>query len=64
MNIVIFHIVGESEESGEEDEEESEFIPSCWDQSLQPSKSSLKSPEKEKEVSIDVNIYIPIYFLN
>ncbi|KAL7033348.1 hypothetical protein ACKWTF_007551 [Chironomus riparius] len=40
--------VGESEDdtSGEE---ESEFIPSCWDQSLQPSKSSLKSPEKEKE---------------
>lgn len=50
------HIVGESEDetSGEEEEEESEFIPSCWDQSLQPSKSSLKSPEKEKEVSIDV----------
>ncbi|XP_070493113.1 uro-adherence factor A-like isoform X2 [Chironomus tepperi] len=43
---------GESEDdtSGEE---ESEFIPSCWDQSLQPSKSSLKSPEKEKELSID-----------
>lgn len=31
----------------DESAEESEFVPSCWDQSLQPSKSSLKSPEKE-----------------
>lgn len=31
----------------DESAEESEFVPSCWDQSLQPSKSSLKSPERE-----------------
>jgi hypothetical protein len=35
-------------ESEDESAEEGEFIPSCWDQSLQPKRSSLKSPEKEK----------------
>lgn len=35
-------------ESEDESAEEGEFVPSCWDQSLQPKRSSLKSPEKEK----------------
>lgn len=37
-------------ESEDESAEEGEFTPSCWDQSLQPKRSSLKSPEKEKAV--------------
>lgn len=35
----------ESEE--DESAEEGEFVPSSWDHSLQPKRSSLKSPEKE-----------------
>ncbi|CRK99024.1 CLUMA_CG012169, isoform A [Clunio marinus] len=37
-----------SNESEDESCEEGEFIPSSWNQSLQPKRSSLKSPEKEK----------------
>lgn len=37
-------------ESEDESAEEGDFTPSCWDQSLQPKRSSLKSPEKEKMV--------------
>lgn len=37
-------------ESEDESAEEGEFTPSCWDMSLQPKRSSLKSPEKEKIV--------------
>lgn len=54
LNLLYVHTVGGSEED-ESGEEESEFVPSYWDQSLQPSKSSLKSPEKEKEASPDVS---------
>lgn len=34
-------------ESEDESAEEGDFTPSCWNQSLQPKRSSLKSPEKE-----------------
>ena len=34
-------------ESEDEGTEEDDFVPSCWDHSLQPKRSSLKSPEKE-----------------
>lgn len=34
-------------ESEDESAEEGEFVPSFWDHSLQPKRSSLKSPEKE-----------------
>lgn len=39
-------------ESEEESAEEAEFVPSCWDQSLQPKRSSLKSPERVKSEEV------------
>lgn len=39
-------------ESEDESAEEGDFVPSCWDQSLQPKRSSLKSPEKEKSEEV------------
>lgn len=39
-------------ESEDESAEEGEFVPSSWDQSLQPKRSSLKSPEKEKSEEV------------
>jgi hypothetical protein len=37
------------QESEDESAEEGEFVPSSWDMSLQPKRSSLKSPEKEQK---------------
>lgn len=34
----------------DDDVSEGEFVPSSWDQSLQPTRSSLKSPDKSTEV--------------
>lgn len=39
-------------ESEDESAEEGEFVPSCWDQSLQPKRSSLKSPERVKSEEV------------
>lgn len=39
-------------ESEDESAEEGDFTPSCWDQSLQPKRSSLKSPEKETSEAV------------
>jgi len=47
-------------ESADESAEEGEFVPSSWDQSLQPAKSSLKSPEKEKSPEVRCSTFIEI----
>jgi hypothetical protein len=48
------------EDDDEESGEESEFVPSCWNMSLQPSKSSLKSPERESNVRIEIHARIQL----
>lgn len=53
--------VGESDDD-ESSGEEGEFVPSSWDQSLQPSKSSLKSPEREASIDVSIISLIGIFF--
>ena len=40
----------------DDDVSEGEFVPSSWDQSLQPTRSSLKSPDKSTEVRHAFNL--------
>lgn len=46
-------------ESEDESAEEGDFTPSCWDQSLQPKRSSLKSPEKETSEAVSSSKTVP-----
>lgn len=49
-------------ESEDESAEEGEFVPSSWDHSLQPKRSSLKSPEKEKPEEVSCGKKFLIFF--